>query len=1530
MTNRLQKLSNRFWKSIKFNRFFYVIDHILEEKEKKIKKRRSLFRKIVNFFLYIGIVVLVILLIALGFSQTSTFREYLRESVVNLANKNLNGHISIGKIDGTIFTSLFLRNSSVNIGSDTLLTAETIAIKVSPLRILLKSIYVRSVEIRNAKINFVADSAGILNISKLFRPKPPDTTHSKFPFKIVVADFSLNNVDFSMQSYNKIGSKEIYDNLNTADLRLKEINLSLSGEADIANNDYELNINKFSFAPNLKYFDLKDLSGKFFVSEKGIDIENLKLVTANSNFTLSSQMNDFNLFDSTASKKLEDASLTLNFEAPKFNFDDLSSFVNSTNILKGTISAKIKASGTLKDLGLNLLKIDYLDSHLEAKGKIREITEPDEMFINASFFNSKIKPADLNKLLPAVMGSHVYDAGIINIDTLNYQGNPKNFTTTLFARNGKGSIDIKAALDLRNKNLGYNISFDAKDFDVSQFAGFPLIVNSRTTIKGSGLKPEDLNASARIIADGSVIDGNKLDTLRLSAEAQNKKINYRLNIGYDTSQAFFTGAFDFSQKEKPAYSLNGFVKNLNLADFMSDSTLQSKINFSVDASGDNIDLDKANLYLDLNVGKSVIRRIPFDSVRAIVDIRSNDKGERIINLVSDLADITVQGKFSIKQTISLLSNESRLIAKEVKYKLNEIFQPQNNFGKQIQTGISIPISKKEKTVSYSNSNIKYQVEFKNLDLISIFMNNNHLSLSGNLNGEIKNNSDSIYVSLTANFDFIKFWTDKDVFFTSGLNMNINLSNNFSAQSLRNINTNISLSAGRIFSGSDIHDLSFKMNLFDNVADLKFAANVQNNIGVRLAGKIDFMGNILQADFDSLALAYNQFTLRNKGRMSILYSQDRIDVKNFTLERDSSSINVEGFLARTGNQNLNVTISKLSGFDIGTNLFGLNAGNHLDANLNLTANITGNFSAPVIKSNFDADGISFRDQSFGFLKSQFNYADQNLNVDVKFLDSTLSNSKSILLLTGDVPIDLAFTGVHERIIKSKQMDLNLTAQDYNLSALGTLIPKISKLKGIFNAGLKLTGTPDNPIPFGQMAITNADFFVDANNLEYNGGLKISLDNHSLLFDSLLIANSPGTKNGGTIHGSGQATLNNFSIASSQFKINGELKVLSEDSKSVSPAVYGELVIATNGDIEFTADSKGEFLRAPIIIQNAQLTFPPVQSAYENSSSNFIYRYLSDTTSINNKKELDFESLVKLSQQQRAGKKVQASQKSSFDYSIDVEVQKEATFKFVISKELNQNLTALLKGNFQYENIGGRTNAQGELTLLDGSTLEFLKTFDAAGTIRFESELSNPYLNVVATYMNYYNPPESPNIEEKVAVKIRLKGPLKDLSKNFIQDKNNISVYVGADNINNDIADPTKDVSDAVMFILQGQFVSDMTPQQQSTALRQSGAVTDAAASLAGSLLGGFLNHYLGDYVKGVELRNVGSITKFNLVGKYKDFKYTIGGSTDVFQDLSQANIKIEYPIYKSLLLRLERKEAITQTTISNEMINELGLQYKFEF
>jgi len=169
-------------------------------------------------------------------------------------------------------------------------------------------------------------------------------------------------------------------------------------------------------------------------------------------------------------------------------------------------------------------------------------------------------------------------------------------------------------------------------------------------------------------------------------------------------------------------------------------------------------------------------------------------------------------------------------------------------------------------------------------------------------------------------------------------------------------------------------------------------------------------------------------------------------------------------------------------------------------------------------------------------------------------------------------------------------------------------------------------------------------------------------------------------------------------------------------------------------------------------------------------------------------------------------------------------------------------------------------------------------------------------------------------------------LSELNKNFITDENNVGVYMGRQSIEEDKKDPSKNVTDAMFFIIQGKFPNDENVTQQDRNLFAS-----TATSLAGSIIGSVLNQYFDDYIKGFQLRQTATETKFSLIGKAGDLRYEIGGSTEVLQDLSRANVRLEYPLTQRFQLRLERKESENETSsINNPLFFEGGLKYNFEF
>ncbi len=1497
----------------------------------KIIKKRTLLQKIVNVFLYTGIVLLIIFLVFLGFSQTSTFRNFLRDEVVTIANKELNGHVDIGKIDGTIFTSIVLRNTIVNMGSDTLLNAGIIEVKTSPLQMFLKRIYIRKFEIADAKIAFVADSTGSLNISRLFPSTPKDSVHSKFPFKIIAPDVKLTNVSFAMRKYNNVNSSVIYDNFNLHDLSVKDLNLSLTASADIGNNEYEVQINSFSFAPNMKNFKLKDLSGGFYIDTAGVYINNLEILTGSSDLILKAKVNKFNLFDSTAFAQIEKTDFNVNLKASKFNFNDLSSFIKDVDFLKGTASVELEAAGTLKNLTYNRIELNYLDTHLALKGRIQDVLHSDKMFISADFINSRIRESDADKLMPS-FGLPVYhDYGIVKFDTLQYSGNPLNFKTTAIFRTQRGSAGVKGTLDLRKEDMQYDVDFFSKNLDISPLTGITSNLNARGMIKGSGVSADRLNAILRITGNGSIGGSNIVDSLKFNAEANNSNITCKLLLKSDSTSAVIGGLFSFLDKEKPAFHLTGDVKCLNLSAFTNDTSLNSDLNFNFKGSGDHFNPENLNLYLTFKLNNSVVHNVPIDSMGVIVDIHNAGEGERVINFISNPADISISGKFSINKAINLVSKEAGLISNEVQDKMDNILYPDSVFNKQVNTGIAVQTSKKKISEPHfpQSMDIKYNLKFKNFNLLSLFLGKTQFNIDGDLGGEFKNDGDNISVAFKTNLNYLKYWNANDVFFLSNFGLDLKLNNNVDSTSLKNVLANLYLRSDRIFVGSDIKNVILKLKLQNESADIYLSGILEDHSTVKILGKADLFDGSINLNLDTLVYAYNKFNLVNKGNIRLNYSKDKINIDNVDFIRNGGEIEIKGNLSRYGSQDLKLNMKNISGNDLVVKLFNLSSDTSLSANININAEITGNYSDPVFVINTRLDNLSFKNRTFGNMIGKLNYSDQNLSVNVRLVDSTLNDNAPSLLLNGTIPVDLALTGVEERLIKSKQIKLALTSAKIDVSPLENSLPEIRKIKGVLTSSLILTGTFDNPDLSGIIVFNSGDFILEANNLEYKAGVKLSVNDNVINVDSLLISNPAGTIGGGSMTGSGSALLNKFSPASAKINLTGTLKVLSNDSKAATPSVYGDLVIQSDSSIRISTDFKKYSIIAPVIIKQANLIFPLEQTGYQDNAENIIYRFAEDTSKAS-VKEQDIEQFISMIKENSTkDNNGQENSKLAIDYSISARFQNEAVLKFALNSELNQNLTARIKGNIEYDNIGGKTSAKGELNLLEGSTLVFLKTLGAAGTIRFENELNNPYLNVVATYKNYYQPPEGDIKEEMVAVKIKLIGPLKNLFQNFMKDKNNIGVYIGSDNIENNKQDDSKNLNDAMGFILFGNFASDLSQQQKSQVVGASTAAS-TATSFAGSLLSGFANQYLGDAVRGVELRNVGQTTKFNLIGKVNNFEYSIGGPTDVFQDLSQANVKIQYPVFKNFLIRVERKEALEQTSNSNEMLDELGLKYRFEF
>ncbi|NNG27693.1 MAG: hypothetical protein HKM87_09215, partial [Ignavibacteriaceae bacterium] len=499
-------------------------------KRKKVK--RPLYRRIINVFIYFGVGLIALLMITFAITQTSTFRNWLRETVIEQVNSSTNGQLFIERIDGTVFTSLILNNTTLTLEGDAILKAGKIEIKTSPLKMLFKIIYFRKIEIKDATIALLKDENGELNISRLIPPseEPEDMEPSEFNWKIQVADLSLNGIYVKLQSYSYKNSKANYDVINSDDFRVNDLNISLAAFADIKENEFEVTINNLSAKPNLNYFKLNELSGKLLLVDDKAAVTNLNLITDRSQISKSAAISNYNLLGDDKGRKIEDASMRVDLAATDFNFDNLTSFIDATNLLKGDVTTHVSASGSLNNLNIEKLIVELQDSRLEATGKLRRITGGDKMTIKTVFTDSYINQNDANNLLHTIELPVYEELGRLTFDSLSYTGSPLNFNSGIKLKTDRGNVSASAHLNLEKDEFEYDINIGTKNFDIFSFTGIPSDLNSEASLKGIGLSPGKIIAQLKLNGDGSTIDGNYFQNLDINADGSDGIIKTGLSF----------------------------------------------------------------------------------------------------------------------------------------------------------------------------------------------------------------------------------------------------------------------------------------------------------------------------------------------------------------------------------------------------------------------------------------------------------------------------------------------------------------------------------------------------------------------------------------------------------------------------------------------------------------------------------------------------------------------------------------------------------------------------------------------------------------------------------------------------------------------------------------------------------------------------------------------------------------------------------------------------------------------------------------
>ena len=1188
------------------------------------------------------------------------------------------------------------------------------------------------------------------------------------------------------------------------------------------------------------------------------------------------------------------------------------------------------ARGTLAELDIERLNLHAGDVELPLTGKLISLHDPARMQIHAKITDAKLNARDLAAVMPT-MGFSAYEGfGEVTIDSLVYVGEPATnlrSSGTLRAKGGRFSYE---AMMFYGDELRYQLSASSKRTPLTPLTGTPVILVADTIfVSGTGSSLANLELNAAIDMSGTRVGATRFDSLRFDARARGGLLELTRGIAQSGSQTITLDGWLRDAEGLPTYEARVEGSGVDLAKLANDSLGATSINFALELEGTSFDPETIDATLKATLAPSdFYGAATEDTLRATFEAESGENERKRVAFWSDVATFEATGKFRYDRLGALVGEQIASLLSTADDRLGEFVTLDDSL-------LAAEID--EAPIDSTTTAIRFEGELIDLDPIAAMFPDLYLVASGTMQGQMNVSPDVFQAAAAIDFSTFGFannGTEADAF---DVRLTAELTHDKTSRALGlqlfADASDVFLDGGR---GASFHELSASAVVLENGIDLAMKGRTNNGASMDFASFVDFEGDEMSAKVERLRLKYLQYELETRAPFTATLNDDGVFLKEFNLHHgDSSRVTLDAEYLESGATRATLTAEKFDGYDLLTRLGALDSLTAARFGLNLKATLEGALDDPKFDLDLDVDHIRLDEVALGAFHLDVGYDDLELTATG---DYSGGEEAEPLRFEALVPVDLRASGNTGEFVEGERYRLKLLADNFDLSRFNGVLPSIEQLNGAIDSDIEIQGAGTDWHGEGALELTDASFLVLANNLEYGLDLRVELDRSNFLLEKFDLRNTDEVEYPGRFRGQGRFEFDGLQIVNAEAIFRGDLMLLSEKSRARNPNLYGDFYVGTAHDVIFKSDENGTYFNATILVKEADVVHTPAQSAYSGGGGNFVYRWKDDGAAEKLALELERrKALIARSEQKKLGDEEDEEEDDgsglfrNFEYSIVVRVEDEA---YMTVKDVDLTLRAALKGDLRYEFLRGVEHVQGELELMDDSELELynLKSFNANGSIRFESDIMNPYIDIVAVYQDYVATAEGGGDgEEAVAVKIKIEGPLANLGKNFAQQDDNIALYIGEESIDQDRPTPGYDAADALLFVVTGTLRKSESSNVASSG-GQANAVEGAAASVAGSLIGGWLNNQFGDVVRSLDVRSGATGAKFNLAGKYKGVRYSFGGGTNVLQDLSTANIKVEYPLplVENLLLRFERRETVNDFYQSDEMVNDLGLKYRFKF
>ncbi len=330
---------------------------------------------------------------------------------------------------------------------------------------------------------------------------------------------------------------------------------------------------------------------------------------------------------------------------------------------------------------------------------------------------------------------------------------------------------------------------------------------------------------------------------------------------------------------------------------------------------------------------------------------------------------------------------------------------------------------------------------------------------------------------------------------------------------------IDLTAQHVTAGISLTSLEAHVNVDGTRPVALNAAIVARDVDQRVQrvnARVTQAGGRSEIMLRQLSLQLPDGTWRNVRPAHLFVAGKNVNIDDFVLQREARTLDIKGAVGVEGPQDLSV---RMNGFSLADLRPYWKTAPDVTGSLNLTLQVKGTASQPLIDTTMNVDKLSVAGQTYAGLTARSSYQNERLNVELRLLQDNVHR----LNVNGMLPVYLGWGGDRSIAVTG---DTNLRIQSDALSPTfaGAFSKEIDNLKGNLSMDIVLRGPLQALAPNGTIQFQNGGVRVRPLGLSLSDiGLQANLTPGAIQISHFTVRSGSGQ-----LSGTGRLAIKDSSI------------------------------------------------------------------------------------------------------------------------------------------------------------------------------------------------------------------------------------------------------------------------------------------------------------------------------------------------------------------------------------------------------------------